>query len=144
MTENTSSPDKSSIHGTKKSSSPKERVFQYDDCKYIDCGQLWALQISQAILMQGVKELNFCKKVGRPSVFSNTCFAVTFLFRNATGTRYRQLQGSCRDDCQNGKRIHILDVPEEDDVGLTVLLHEKGRRQHGCRMCSQRAAPGLR
>ena len=90
MTENTTSPDKPGIHDTKKSSSPKERVFQYDDCKYIDCGQLWAFQISQAILTQGAKELN-CGKVGHPSVFSNTCFAAVFLFRNATGTRYRQL-----------------------------------------------------
>ena len=55
MTENTSSSDKPGTHGTKKSSSPKERVFRYDDCKYIDCGQLWALQISQAILIQGVE-----------------------------------------------------------------------------------------
>ena len=92
MTENTSSPDKLGTHGTKKSSSLKERVFRYDDRKYIDRGQLWALQISQAILTQGVEELN-CGKVGRPFVFSNTCFAAAFLFRNATSIRYRQLQG---------------------------------------------------
>ena len=71
MTENTTSPDKPGIHDTKKSSSPKERVFQYDDRKYIDRGQLWALQISQMILMQGVKELN-CGKVSHRFVFSNT------------------------------------------------------------------------
>ena len=92
MTENTSSPDKLGTHGTKKSSSLKERVFRYDDRKYIDRGQLWVLQISQAILTQGVEELN-CGKVGRPFVFSNTCFAAAFLFRNATSIRYRQLQG---------------------------------------------------
>ena len=40
----------------------------------------------------GVEELN-CGKVGRPFVFSNTCFAAAFLFRNATSIRYRQLQG---------------------------------------------------
>ena len=87
MTKNASSPDKSSTQGTKKSSSLKERVFQYDDRKYIDRGQLWALQISQAILTQGVEKLNY-GKVGRPFVFSNTCFAAAFLFRNATGIRY--------------------------------------------------------
>ena len=92
MTKNTSSPDKSSIQGTKKSSSQKERRFQYDDRRYIDRGQMYVLQISQAILTQGVKELN-CGKVGRPFVFSNTCFAAAFLFRNATNIRYRQLQG---------------------------------------------------
>ena len=57
-----------------------------------DHGQLYVLQISQAILMQGVEELN-CGRVSHPSVFSNTCFAAAFLFRNATGIRYRQLQG---------------------------------------------------
>ena len=72
--------------------SQKERRFRYDDRKYIDRGQLYVLQISQAILTQGVKELH-CDKVGRPFVFSNTCFAVAFLFRNATNIRYRQLQG---------------------------------------------------
>ena len=34
MTENTTSSDKLGTHGTKKYSSPKERVFRYDDCKY--------------------------------------------------------------------------------------------------------------
>ena len=92
MTKNATSPDKPSTQGTKKSSSLKERVFQYDDRKYIDRGQLWVLQISQAILTQGAEELN-CGKVGRPFVFSNTCFAAAFLFRNATSIRYRQLQG---------------------------------------------------
>ena len=33
------------------------------------------------------------REVGRPYVFSNVCFAAAFLFRNATGIRYRQLQG---------------------------------------------------
>ena len=92
MTKNTSSPDKPSTQGTKKSSSQKERRFQYDDRKYMDRGQLWTLQISQAILTQGVEELN-CGKVGRPFVFSNTCFAAAFLFRNATNIRYQHLQG---------------------------------------------------
>ena len=92
MTKNTSSPDKPSTQGTKKSSSQKERRFQYDDRRYIDRGQMYVLQISQAILTQGVEELN-CGKVGRPFVFSNTCFAAAFLFRNATNIRYRQLQG---------------------------------------------------
>ena len=107
MTENTSSPDKLGTHGTKKSSSLKERVFRYDDRKYIDRGQLWVLQISQAILTQGVEELN-CGKVGRPFVFSNTCFAAAFLFRNAT-SMYRHAR-SCRDDCRKGKRTHVLCV----------------------------------
>ena len=71
MTENTTSSDKLGTHGTKKSSSLKERVFRYDDCKYIDRGQLWVLQTSQAILTQGVEELN-CGKVSHPFVFSNT------------------------------------------------------------------------
>ena len=65
MTKNTSSPDKSSTQGTKKSSSQKERRFQYDDRRYIDRDQMYVLQISQAILTQGVEELN-CGKVGRP------------------------------------------------------------------------------
>ena len=59
---------------------------------YIDRGQLRTLQISTAILTQGVEKLN-CGKVGRPFVFSNACFAAAFLFRNATNIRYRQLQG---------------------------------------------------
>ena len=70
MTENTSSSDKPSTQSTKKSSSQKEHRFQYDDCRCIDCGQLYVLQISQAILTQGVEELN-CGKVGRPFAFSN-------------------------------------------------------------------------
>ena len=92
MTKNTSSPDKPSTYGTKKSSSQKERRFRYDDRRYIDRGQMYVLQISQAILTQGIEELN-CGKVGRTFVFSNTCFAAAFLFRNATNIRYRQLQG---------------------------------------------------
>ena len=50
------------------------------------------LQISRAILTQGVEELN-CGKVGRTFVFSNICFAVAFLFRNATNIRHKHLQG---------------------------------------------------
>ena len=45
-----------------------------------------------AILKQGLGELNH-GKVGRPFGFSNTCFAAASLFRNATGIKYRQLQG---------------------------------------------------
>ncbi len=92
MTENTSSPDKTGTHDAKKSFSTEERRFRYDDRRYIDRGQLWTLQISTAILTQGVEKLN-CGKVGRPFVFSNACFAAAFLFRNATNIRYRQLQG---------------------------------------------------
>ena len=92
MTENTSSPDKTGTHEAKKSFKSKERRFQYDDRRYIDRGQLWTLQISPEILTQGVEKLN-CGKVGRPYVFSNACFAAASLFKNATGIRYRQLQG---------------------------------------------------
>ena len=91
MTENTPSPDKQCTHDAKESFN-KERRFQYDDRRYIDRGQLWTLQISPEIMTQGVEKLN-CGKVGRPYVFSNACFAAAFLFRNATGIRYRQLQG---------------------------------------------------
>ena len=91
MTENTPSPDKQCTHDAKESCN-KERRFQYDDRRYIDRGQLWTLQISPEIMTQGVEKLN-CGKVGRPYVFSNACFAAAFLFRNATGIRYRQLQG---------------------------------------------------
>ena len=42
-------------------------------------------------MTQGVE--NKLGKVGRPYVFSNACFAAAFLFTNATGIRYRQLQG---------------------------------------------------
>ena len=45
-----------------------------------------------AILKQGLEELNH-GKVGRPFGFSNACFAAASLFRNATGIKYRQLQG---------------------------------------------------
>ena len=92
MTENTPSPDKTGTHDAKKSFKSEECRFQYDDRKYIDRGQLWMLQINSGILTQGVEKLN-CGKVGRPYVFSNACFAAAFLFRNATGIRYRQLQG---------------------------------------------------
>ena len=92
MTENTPSPDKTGTHDAKKSFKSEECRFQYDDRKYIDRGQLWMLQINSEILTQGVEKLN-CGKVGRPYVFSNACFAAAFLFRNATGIRYRQLQG---------------------------------------------------
>ncbi len=92
MTENTPSPDKTGTHDAKKSFKSEERRFQYDDRKYIDRGQLWMLQINSEILTQGVEKLN-CGKVGRPYVFSNACFAAAFLFRNATGIEYRQLQG---------------------------------------------------
>ena len=92
MTENTPSPDKTGTHDAKKSFKSEECRFQYDDRKYIDRGQLWMLQINSEILTQGVEKLN-CGKVGRPYVFSNACFAATFLFRNSTGIEYRQLQG---------------------------------------------------
>ena len=91
MAENTPSPDKQCTHDAKESSN-KERRFQYDDRKYIDRGQLWTFQISPEIMTQDVEKLN-CGKVGHPYVFSNACFAAAFLFRNATGIRYRQLQG---------------------------------------------------
>ena len=132
MTENASSPDKLGTHGTKKSSSPKERASQYDDCKYIDCGQLWALQISQAILTQGAKELN-CRKVGCPSVFSNTCFAAAFLFRNATSTRYRQLQGLAETIVGGGNTSTYLTF-QKRMTRLDCTFTEKGRRQHCRRM----------
>ena len=77
---------------TLKNLSTEERRFRYDDCRYMDCGRLWTLQISPDILTQGVEKLN-CGKVGRPFVFSNACFAAAFLFRNATNIRYRQIQG---------------------------------------------------
>ena len=92
MIKNTSSSNKPSTHGTKKSSSPRECRFQYDDRRYIDRSQLYVLQISQAILTQGSEDLN-CGKVGHPFAFSNACFAAAFVFRNATNIRYRQLQG---------------------------------------------------
>ena len=92
MTTNTSSPNTPDPHNTKKSSNPKKCRFQYDDRKYIDRGQLYVLQISMAILKQGLEELNH-GKVGRPFGFSNACFAAASLFRNATGIKYRQLQG---------------------------------------------------
>ena len=92
MAENTPSPDKQCTHDAKKSFSTEERRFRYDDRRYIDRGQLWTLQISPEIMTQDVEKLN-CGKVGRPYVFSNACFAAAFLFRNATGIRYRQLQG---------------------------------------------------
>ena len=92
MTENTTSPDKTGAHDAKKSFKSEEIRYQYNDCRYIDCGQLWSLQINPEIMTQGVEELN-CRKVGCPFVFSNACFAAAFLFRNATGIRYRQLQG---------------------------------------------------
>ena len=57
MTENTTFPDKTDTHDAKKSSSSKERRFQYDARKYIDRGQLCVLQISHAILTQGVEDL---------------------------------------------------------------------------------------
>ena len=50
------------------------------------------LQISHAILTQGVEDLN-CGKVGCPFAFSNACFAAAFLFRNVTNIQYRHLQG---------------------------------------------------
>ena len=92
MTTNTSSPNTPDPHNTKKSFNPKKCRFQYDDRKYIDRGQLYVLQISTAILKQGLGELNH-GKVGRPFGFSNACFAAASLFRNATGIKYRQLQG---------------------------------------------------
>ncbi len=92
MTENTPSPDKTGTHDAKKSFKPEGRRFRYDDRRYIDRGQLWSLQINQEILTRDVEKLN-SGKVGHPYVFSNACFAAAFLFRNATGIRYRQLQG---------------------------------------------------
>ena len=92
MTTNTSSPNTPDPHNTKKSFNPKKCRLQYDDRKYIDRGQLYVLQISMAILKQGLEELNR-GKVGRPFGFSNACFAAASLFRNATGIKYRQLQG---------------------------------------------------
>ena len=92
MTENTPSPDKTGTHDAKKSFKSEGRRFRYDDRRYIDRGQLWSLQINQEILTRDVEKLN-SGKVGHPYVFSNACFAAAFLFRNATGIRYRQLQG---------------------------------------------------
>ena len=97
-----------------KSSSQKERVFQYDDRRYIDRGQLYVLQIILAILTQGVEEMN-CEKVGRPFVFSNTCFAAAFLFRNATNVRYRQLQGLAEIIVGRESAPRVLCILEEDD-----------------------------
>ncbi len=74
MTTNTSSPNAPDPHNTKKSFNPKKCRLQYDDRKYIDRGQLYVLQISMAILKQGLEELNH-GKVGRPFGFSNACFA---------------------------------------------------------------------
>ena len=51
-----------------------------------------------AILKQGLEELNH-GKVGRPFGFSNACFAAASLFRNATGIKYRQLQGLAEELC---------------------------------------------
>ena len=78
MTTNTSSPNTPDPHSTKKPSNPKKCRFQYDDRKYIDRGQLYVLQISVAILKQGLGELNH-GKVGRPFGFSNACFAAASL-----------------------------------------------------------------
>ena len=78
--------------GLRIESNPKKCRFQYDDRKYIDRGQLYVLQISMAILKQGLEELNH-GKVGRPFGFSNACFAAASLLRNATGIKCRQLQG---------------------------------------------------
>ena len=90
MTTNTSSPNTSDPHNTKKSFNPKKCRFRYDDRKYIDRGQLYVPQISTAILKQDLGELNH-GKVGRPFGFSNACFAAASLFRNVTGIKYRQL-----------------------------------------------------
>ena len=92
MTTDTSSPNIPAPDNPKKSFKSEECRFQYDDCRYIDRGQLWSLQINQEILTRDVEKLN-SGKVGHPYVFSNACFAAAFLFRNATGIRYRQLQG---------------------------------------------------
>ena len=114
MTENTSSPDKTGTHEAKKSFKSKERRFQYDDRRYIDRGQLWTLQISPEILTQGVEKLN-CGKVGRPYVFSNACFAAASLFKKRHRHKVQAAPGSGRDDSRQGKRAHVLGVPEEDD-----------------------------
>ena len=92
MTKNTSSPDKSSKHGTKKSSSSNECRLQYDDRKYVDRGRLFMLQINKEIMTHGLEKMN-CGKVGRPFTFSNACVAAAVLFRNAIGIPYRQLEG---------------------------------------------------
>ncbi len=117
MTENTPSPDKTCTHDAKKSFKSEERRFQYDDRKYIDRGQLWMLQISQEIMTQGVEKLN-CGKVGRPYVFSNACFAAAFLFRNATGIEYRQLQG-----------VAEAIVGRENAPTYSAFQNEPGRRE---------------
>ena len=56
-------------------------------------------------------------KVGRPFGFSNACFAAASLFRNATGIKYRQLQGLNR---RQGKRTSILGI-----VQNSALLMER-------------------
>ena len=114
MTTNTSSPNTPDPHNTKKSFNPKKCRLQYDDRKYIDRGQLYVLQISMAILKQGLEELNH-GKVGRPFGFSNACFAAASLFRNATGIKYRQLQGLAEAIVGKVNALRILGIPEEDD-----------------------------
>ena len=52
MTKNTSSPDKPSKHGTKKSSSSNKCRLQYDNRKYVDRGRLFMLQINKEIMTQ--------------------------------------------------------------------------------------------
>lgn len=74
MTKHTTSSDKSNTHGTKKSSNPKEHIFEYDDRRYIDRDQLYVIHTSQAILTQEVEELN-CGKVGRPPIFTTKAVA---------------------------------------------------------------------
>ena len=140
MTENTPSPDKTGTHDAKKSFSTTEHKFRYDDRKYIDRGQLWMLQINSEILTQGVEKLN-CGKVGRPYVFSNACFAAAFLFRNATGIEYRQLQGVAEEIVGKENAPTYSAFPEEDNQawlhfcrqwkgrdGFRVVLR---RRHHG-------------
>ena len=114
MTKNTSSPDKSSKHGTKKSSSSNECRLQYDDRKYVDRGRLFMLQINKEIMTHGLEKMN-CGKVGRPFTFSNACVAAAV----SVPKRHRypiQTVGGCdRGNRWQGKCAYILGISEKDD-----------------------------
>ena len=62
----------------------------------ISRGKFYVLHLDDAMMKEGVKELNE-NKVGAPFVYSDTCFMVTALFRHTVGTGYRQLQGIIED-----------------------------------------------
>ena len=110
------------IHPTHPPGNPKK-------CRH-GTGPLYVLQISTAILKQGLEELNHGKVGRRVWLFRHALRQHPSKFRKATGHKVKAAAGPGRGNRGNVNCTH-MDFPEEDGQSSTALLSAAIRLPHG-------------